>query len=777
MRKAREVLRHRSPHALLFAIILGVPLAFLASATFFFSPQSVSAIVCGTGSNVTFTDIGGGQCRAFLTSGTSFTVPTDWTTSNTIEAIGGGGGGSGGVANVRAGQGAGGGEYRILTNVSLTAGGSISYSIGSGGSGGAGGANGGAGGDTSFNSGALIAKGGGAGLANGTAGVGGTGGTGGSGYAGGAGATQQSGAVGGSAGGAGGPHGVGGAANSFIGGGGGGGGGTAGFAWGFTGSTPVAGGAGGNNYLGSGGGAAGASGGGNGGAGSLGGGGGSGGLGTPAAPGGGAGGAGGAGADWDSTHGSGGGGGGAMGNGQNSCCTYNGGAGGLYGGGGGGGSQSGGVVGSGGAGAQGIIVVTYTAVPSPGIPGIPTFAYVTSNAMRVSWTAASNATSYKIERCSGASCSSFSQIASGVTTLYYDDSGLSSNTSYSYRIRATNSVADGSYSSTASQTTSAGFTGPAIGTGVTINGWLWSDTMGWIQTGCVSTGICGSNSFGLAVNPSTGVLSGVAWSDAIGWISANAADLTGCPSGTCQASISTTTNKLMGWFKVLSGGGAQNGGWDGFIALDDKNTGDAITYGVTYSVGNFSGYGWDTGNSSLNTGAGWISFSGASSTFNNCSVSTVYSCSGTQIIVRTDTVASCQQTVTNTTCIAPQYCSAGTPTCITPPPTALPGGTGGGSGTLTGHIQVKPTLVPKNGTTTVYWNMANVSNCTVTSTNGSSWTGNTSATSSCATKYTTGCTSNPIVQPTVFTLQCTAFDSSTYTERVTVNMLPDFQER
>ncbi|MEK7123384.1 MAG: IPT/TIG domain-containing protein, partial [Patescibacteria group bacterium] len=82
----------------------------------------------------------------------------------------------------------------------------------------------------------------------------------------------------------------------------------------------------------------------------------------------------------------------------------------------------------------------------PGAPGTPTFSNVGETSLRVNWTAAGGAVSYKIERCQGSGCVNFSQIASGVTTLYYDDSSLSANTIYRYQIRATNAGGDGPYS-------------------------------------------------------------------------------------------------------------------------------------------------------------------------------------------------------------------------------------------------------------------------------------------------------------------------------------------
>jgi hypothetical protein len=268
--------------------------------------------------------------QIFLTSGTSWTVPSDWNNaSNTVEAIGAGGSG-----DIVDDAGGGGGEYRAITNFSATAGSNIPIVIGTGN------ANGNDGGATKFNTTSLIANGGKAG-ASGTGGAGGSGGTGTIGNNGGTGANGVSQAGGG--GGAGGPNGVGGAGGLGLsgngGGGGGGGGGTAGGN-----ATASVGGTGGNNHSGTGGGAGGTgSGTGNGGNGTNGGGGGGGnGVGSSSA-----GGTGGAGTDWDASHGSGGGGGGAGTGGAP-------GNGGLYGGGGGGAN-----VGAG-SGAQGIIVITYT---------------------------------------------------------------------------------------------------------------------------------------------------------------------------------------------------------------------------------------------------------------------------------------------------------------------------------------------------------------------------------------------------------------------------------
>src|SRR5439155_8331651 len=63
---------------------------------------------------------------------------------------------------------------------------------------------------------------------------------------------------------------------------------------------------------------------------------------------------------------------------------------------------------------------------------------------------------FKIERCQGAGCTNFAQIAQvGLGVATYSDLGLSPATIYSYRVRAYNSGGDSAYSNTASATTLA----------------------------------------------------------------------------------------------------------------------------------------------------------------------------------------------------------------------------------------------------------------------------------------------------------------------------------
>jgi chitodextrinase len=76
----------------------------------------------------------------------------------------------------------------------------------------------------------------------------------------------------------------------------------------------------------------------------------------------------------------------------------------------------------------------------------------------LSWTASTDnvgVTGYLIERCQGAGCSTFAQIATSTATTY-GDTGLTAAASYSYRVRATDAAGNSSgYSNTSSATTLA----------------------------------------------------------------------------------------------------------------------------------------------------------------------------------------------------------------------------------------------------------------------------------------------------------------------------------
>ncbi len=72
---------------------------------------------------------------------------------------------------------------------------------------------------------------------------------------------------------------------------------------------------------------------------------------------------------------------------------------------------------------------------------------------------------FKIERCTGAGCSDFAQIATvGANVTSYSNTGLTASTSYSYRVRAYNAAGDSPYSNTATAVTQAAPALPAAPT-------------------------------------------------------------------------------------------------------------------------------------------------------------------------------------------------------------------------------------------------------------------------------------------------------------------------
>jgi fibronectin type 3 domain-containing protein len=100
------------------------------------------------------------------------------------------------------------------------------------------------------------------------------------------------------------------------------------------------------------------------------------------------------------------------------------------------------------------------ATPAPTVTAPSNLAATAASSTQINltWTASTETggtiSGYLVERCSGAGCSNFAQIATPATTSY-NDTGLAASTSYSYRVRATDASNDLSpYSNTASSTTS-----------------------------------------------------------------------------------------------------------------------------------------------------------------------------------------------------------------------------------------------------------------------------------------------------------------------------------
>ncbi len=101
---------------------------------------------------------------------------------------------------------------------------------------------------------------------------------------------------------------------------------------------------------------------------------------------------------------------------------------------------------------------TALADTTPAVPAAPsslTATAISRTQINLAWTDnANNETGFKIERCSGSNCTNFVQVATvGANVTSYSNTGLTRNTTYRYRVRATNGSGDSAYSNIASAKT------------------------------------------------------------------------------------------------------------------------------------------------------------------------------------------------------------------------------------------------------------------------------------------------------------------------------------
>ena len=84
-----------------------------------------------------------------------------------------------------------------------------------------------------------------------------------------------------------------------------------------------------------------------------------------------------------------------------------------------------------------------TPAPVPALPGNLTATAISATQVNLSWTASAEIggtiSNYLVERCQGASCANFAQIGTTAATTF-NDTGLIGSTSYSYRVRASDSA-------------------------------------------------------------------------------------------------------------------------------------------------------------------------------------------------------------------------------------------------------------------------------------------------------------------------------------------------
>jgi hypothetical protein len=114
----------------------------------------------------------------------------------------------------------------------------------------------------------------------------------------------------------------------------------------------------------------------------------------------------------------------------------------------------------------------------PSAPSGLSASSVSPSQINLAWTASTDnvgVTGYRVDRCQGAGCTSFVQIAT-LSSTSYSDTGLSANTSYTYRVRAADAIGNLSgYSSNATATTASvikSITVDKTSSAITVNGVL-----------------------------------------------------------------------------------------------------------------------------------------------------------------------------------------------------------------------------------------------------------------------------------------------------------------
>ena len=216
------------------------------------------------------------------------------------------------------------------------------------------------------------------------------------------------------------------------------------------------------------------------------------------------------------------------------------------------------------------VIDNVTVITPIGVPSSLTAVAASSTQTNLSWTDnATNETAFKIERKTGAT-GTYAQIATtGANVVTYSDTGLTSNTTYYYRVRATNASGDSGYSNEASVTTPT--PPPATPTGLAAStisssqiNLSWTDVASetgfkierktgasgtYVQIGTTGTNIVSYNDTGLTVNTTyfyriraTNIGGDSSYSVEVSATTLNTAPA--APSGLTATAISTTQVNL-----------------------------------------------------------------------------------------------------------------------------------------------------------------------------------------------------------------------------------------
>jgi Domain of unknown function (DUF4082)/Fibronectin type III domain len=187
------------------------------------------------------------------------------------------------------------------------------------------------------------------------------------------------------------------------------------------------------------------------------------------------------------------------------------------------------------------VVFATTAATPPAAPATLTATAVSASQVDLSWSAAADATGYRVERSTdGATWASLAQLAGGVTS--HSDTGLASGTTYHYRVVATNAGGESPPSPVASATTPAtgDLTAPTAPTGLKATSAKRKVNLSWVS----STDAGGSGLAGYRVSRATAGSSGPFSPIAT--------------TTTASYSDTTVTSKVSYWYRVTAFDGAGN---------------------------------------------------------------------------------------------------------------------------------------------------------------------------------------------------------------------------
>jgi hypothetical protein len=234
-----------------------------------------------------------------------------------------------------------------------------------------------------------------------------------------------------------------------------------------------------------------------------------------------------------------------------------------------------------------------------------------SSQLNLSWNAVSGATSYKVER-STSSGSGYSQITSTGSTTF-NNTGLSASTTYYYRVRASNSAGDGSYSSVANGTTQSAGSAPSNVSVATSSAGNYNNAViidcitgpGVIATnnGSTFSSNTGDVTLNYGINYNNAVVgnSGIIQFTTFGYCRATGATSFGWGAGTPSV-VQDNGGAISGTAKSGSGSSAQdctsshigitasithNSGGRGYLLL--SNSGDGVSWSVTCEAINSNG--------------------------------------------------------------------------------------------------------------------------------------------------------------------------------------------